>query len=143
MKEKRYPAPTPESFADFEKATGYPLPGCLRRIYETYGNGGFGPYSDMLGLIDGHKDDLGRDIHTIYNDYMTSDPEDTAWCWPEYMIPFLHLGCAMYLCYDAREAPYPIYRFDPSRRGIGDDMAPAFTLECASLESWLKDNVTS
>ena len=143
MKETRYPIPTPDTIREFENSIGYSLPIFLRNIYESYGNGGFGPGSDILGLIDGHKDDLGQDICTVYNRFMTCDPEDSAWEWPNHLIPFLHLGCSMYLCYDAREEQHPMYRFDPCRRGIGDDMFLAFTLERDSLESWLKENVIS
>jgi len=50
----------------FEEQTGISLPEEFIELYEEKGNGGFGPDYGFLGIVSGHKTDLGDSILELY-----------------------------------------------------------------------------
>jgi hypothetical protein len=130
-----------EDFESFEKETGLQLPESIKQMYNQFGNGGFGPYTDVMGLVSGHTDDLGNTVLTLYQLYLESDPESPNWIWPKALIPICHLGCAMYICLDTSKNEVPVIKFDPSGRtgpeATKEDWESGFTPLYPSLDEWI------
>lgn len=97
-----------------EKETGLKLPESLITLYEAKGNGGFGPEYGMLGIVSGHETDLGDTMLSLYKAFCAGDKEDCNWKWPQELIPFIHIGCAIHYCINSKEKEYPIVKFDPN-----------------------------
>lgn len=136
----KFPPPSEDEIKAFEEIIGYSVPKPLLDLYMEKGNGGFGPDYGMLGFIEGHKTDLDDSIASLYGAFCHADPEDPGWSWPRHLVPFIHIGCAVHFCFDARQEPYPVHQFDPNGYGPGVDWSGAFTLACDSLEGWLNKN---
>ncbi|MHC4926864.1 MAG: SMI1/KNR4 family protein, partial [Planctomycetota bacterium] len=130
-----------KDFLFFEKETGLILPECIKEMYNQFGNGGFGPYDDFMGLTSGHTDDLGNTVLNLYQSYLESDPESPSWNWPKKLLPVCHLGCSMYACLDISQSTVPVLKFDPSGRtgpeATKEDWEGAFTELFSSLHEWI------
>ena len=127
-------------FELFEKKTGQHLPESVNRMYNHFGNGGFGSGSDVMGLVSGHTNGLGDTVLVLYNFFLQDDPDDPNWIWPKELIPICDLGCAMYICLDTSKKEVPVLKFDPNGKGPGstkEDWAIAFTQLYPSLEEWI------
>src|SRR5262245_46492423 len=77
-----------------EEATGCTLPPLLRDVYMRIGNGGFGPGYGLLplSLDDAHADqECALDLYVAFR---STDPDDSAWGWPAFLVPFCDWGCA-------------------------------------------------
>ena len=125
----------------FKDITGVYLPNLLISLYEKRGNGGFGPKYGMLGIVEGHKTDLGDSMFSLYNSFNEKDPEDPNWIWPRELVPFIHLGCAIHLCIDTSHPTLRIIEFDPNGDGPGEKLAEHFREYCPSFEEWINANV--
>jgi len=77
------------------------LPSELKEIYLRVANAGIGPGYKIPGVKGGHTSDEGDSISELYTILGAYDPEDPQWEWPEGLVPFCHLGCAIYSCSDA------------------------------------------
>jgi hypothetical protein len=125
----------------FATATGLSLPNVLVELYAERGNGGFGPDYGLLGIVDGHKTDLGDCMLQLYQSFCESDPEDPGWLWPKNLVPFIHIGCAMHLCIDTAHPEQRVVLFDPNGSGPGEKLELHFKEESPSLAGWLERNV--
>jgi hypothetical protein len=119
-----------------EAALGFPVPEVLKQLYQTVGNGGFGPGYGLIGLYGGALDDQGMNAVELYQSYATSDPEDPHWRWPDGLLPICHWGCAIYSCIDCRSAGHPIITFDPNMRD--QSWAKCFVGSKHNLATWLQ-----
>lgn len=124
----------------FEDATGIMLPEVLLNAYRTHGAGGFGPDYGVLGIISGHQTDLGDTMLGLYQSFCSPDPEDKGWKWPRNLVPFIHLGCAIHLCFDSSKQGFPVIRFDPTGYGPGGNLVLFLHREGESLKAWLDAN---
>jgi len=126
-----------ESIALAESRLGFTLPPLLRAIYREVANGGFGESYGFLGLIDGPLNEDGLDSVSHYEAYRQPDPADEYWEWPSGLLPFCHLGCAMYHCVQCNDDGSPIVWFEPNPH---EDEAPwddSFIPFCSSLNEYL------
>ena len=124
------PAPPPASAAALratEAACGIALPPLLARLYREVANGGFGPAYGLLGVVDGHRDDVGR----------------TAWRWadnrgPAVLIAICHWGCGIYSLVDAADPDARMWGYDPNADVADADAVFPQELGLAQwLERWL------
>jgi hypothetical protein len=60
-----------------ERALGFQVPKLLRAIYETVGNGGFGPEYGIVGTKGGFKLD-GCTLESCYQDMVKLDKENAS-----------------------------------------------------------------
>lgn len=130
-----------KDFLLFEKETGLHLPKSIKRMYLQFGNGGFGPDSDVMGLVSGHTDDLGSTVLKLYITFSEDDPEDPNWNWPKELIPICHLGCSMYICLDISKENVPVIKFDPNGKGPGstkEEWESAFMKLYSNLHEWIE-----
>jgi hypothetical protein len=136
-KEKGRPASN-EAVVEAEDTLGFSFPKLLRDIYLEIANGGIGPGYKILGVKGGHTSDEGDSIEELYSIFMVSDPDDTAWKWPEGILPFCHWGCSIYSCIDTTKDGCPVVWFDPNMREPEEPMDQAFIEHRPSFESWLQ-----
>jgi len=129
-----------EEAKQFEEEAGVSLPEALVMLYENKGNGGFGPEYGMLGIITGHKTDLGDSILSLYKTFCESDPEDPGWYWPRNLVPFIHVGCAIHYCVDLNNNNYPVIEFDPNGYGPGEELSNHFKQKQQSFNDWVNEN---
>ena len=130
-----------EEAQKFTQETGIALPNLLIELYKEKGNGGFGPEYGMLGIVNGHKTDLGQSILSLYKSFCQDDPDDPGWKWPQNLIPFIHVGCAIHYCIDCNDSNFDIIEFDPNDHGPGIEWDSAFKKTGKSLNEWISDNI--
>ena len=126
----------------FKEETGVGIPKLLVDLYSDLGNGGFGPQYGMLGIDSGHETDMGDHMLSLYKALCTPDPEDPNWHWPRNLIPFIHIGCAIYLCVDTSNPENRIVRFDPNGYSPGGNLVEHFSVEGNSLKSWMEEQLS-
>ena len=119
-----------------EAALGFEVPELLKQLYQTVGNGGFGPGYGLIGLSGGTPDDLGRDAIQLYQFYSSADPDDADWRWPVGLLPICHWGCAIYSCIECKSDGNPMWVFDPNRHDQA--WTQCFIPAKRTLESWLE-----
>jgi hypothetical protein len=127
------------SIRSAELLLGQGLPALLRDLYGQVGNGGFGPGYGLLPLV---LEDDSSDEETVvklFTAFRCEDPEDSAWAWPEHLLPFCDWGCAIRSCVDASLPDGAVVTFDPNVRGVGEPMSQALARTHSSLRSWLSD----
>ncbi|MGV6851670.1 MAG: SMI1/KNR4 family protein [bacterium] len=127
-----------EAIAEAEQNIGYSFPPLILQIYSEVANGGIGPGYQILGVKGGHTSDEGDSISELYLALYDKDPEDPEWQWPKGIVPFCHWGCAIYSCFDASKADFPVFWFDPNMRELGEPMEQQFIPHRDSLESWFQ-----
>lgn len=93
---------------------GFDPPDLLIRLYQEFGNGGFGMGYGMMGLGGGFTDDMGSTCDDFYSKFAIIDPEDRTWEWPEKLLPFCHFGCAIYTCLDCNHPNSRVVYWDPN-----------------------------
>lgn len=123
-----------------EHRLGFRLPSTLRTVYREIGNGGFGPGYGLLPLI------ASEEVETVVDLYSAlrgTDPEDPAWCWPDYLVPFCDWGCAIRSCVDCATNDGRVVTFDPNSRQLDQDMSASFAATHSSLDAWFRDWVSS
>lgn len=96
-----------------EKVIGYRLPRLLRRLYLEVGNGGFGPGYGILGLRDGHRDDIHEGALDLYRSaHAQSSPH---WSFlPAGLLPICSWGCGIYSFADCSQQQGQIWGWDPN-----------------------------
>jgi hypothetical protein len=106
-------AARPEAVAEAEAVVGFPLPKLLRRLFLEVGNGGFGPGYGVLGVRDGHRDDLGHTAIDLWR--MAHDTPAGGWAFigPN-LLPICHWGCAIYSFVDCSADDGPMWGWDPN-----------------------------
>lgn len=117
-------------------ALGFEPPAILSEVYMTIANGGFGPGYELMGLIDGHTDDLGNTCIDLYKSFSESNPDDPAWIWPQNLLPICHWGCAIYSCIDCSTQTANMFVWDPNMWAAGDPRK-AIRPVGRDLSSWL------
>jgi SMI1 / KNR4 family (SUKH-1) len=122
-----------------EQRLGFKIPHTLRTLYLEVANGGFGPGYGVMGVDDGFMDDSGNTIADLYERYRRPDPEDPAWHWPEYLLPFCYWGCGVYSAVDYSKEPSPVYYTDASVKEAGEPMESIIRFHKPSIEDWLND----
>ncbi|MHA2217856.1 MAG: SMI1/KNR4 family protein [Candidatus Hodarchaeales archaeon] len=125
----------------FAQETGIELPKLFIDLYKDKGNGGFGPEYEMLGIVNGHKTDLGDSILSLYKSYCQDDPDDPEWKWPRNLVPFKHVGCAIHYCVDCSDSNFNIIKFDPNGHGPGIEWHSAFKKAGCSFNEWISNNI--
>lgn len=129
------------ALASAEAKLGFGLTPTLRQIYATGANGGFGPSYGVLGLLGGMRNEDGNDAVDQFSVYRENDPDDPLWAWPQALLPFVHLGCAIYFCVDCTRQEGPIIWFEPNPHEFGEPWNESFIPFAASTEellfSWL------
>jgi hypothetical protein len=132
------PIPDPASaevVAEVEDELGFELHPDLSELYQTVGNGGFGPCCGILGIGEGGAlDDLGRTADDAYVTLREPNQEDSSWFWPVGVLPFHHHGCGIYSCIDCHSADAAMLRFDPN---ACEKWEEAWQPERRNLVSWL------
>lgn len=127
-----------------EQRLGFKIPLLLRRIYTTISNGGFGDSYGTLGLMGGPVNEERLDAISLYESFRKPDATDNHWNWPVGLLPWCHLGCAMFHCVKCDAPPYPIIWFEPNPHETGQPWDDAFIPFCASLSeyltAWLQDD---
>ena len=94
---KRIPRATMAQISRSESGLQFELPALLRDLYLNIANGGF---LDLLGVIGGATDHLGRNAVDIYT--QSVDPNSGYRQWPDKLLPVRYLGCTHYECADCR-----------------------------------------
>ena len=87
----------------------------MRRIYVELADGGWGPDYGVLGVDEGHTDDLGGRVPEVYRTWHSTDslePHDIVL--PSTWVPFLHAGCAMHYCVDVSTPEGRVVLVDPN-----------------------------
>src|SRR5262249_21759392 len=81
----RYPCVDKEAIAQAVSDLGFRLPRLLRAVYQSVGNGGFGPGYGLIGLEGGATDDQGLNLVELYQQHeaTTFDRLEGRDCWPE------------------------------------------------------------
>ncbi len=125
---------------EFKDKTGIDLPKDFVELYLEKGNGGFGPDYGFLGIVNGHKTDLGDSMLTLYLSFLQPDEEDSGWHWPRQYIPFIDIGCAIHYCIDTSKESCPVVKFDPNGYGPGENLSAHFYRTSSSFKQWLKLN---
>lgn len=120
-----------------ETQLGFGLPLLLRQIYGEVSNGGFGYAYGFLGLLGGMVNEDGHDAVTQYRLYRQSDPSDPLWRWPESLLPFCHLGCAMFHCIRCDHPDAPVIWFEPNPHEHGESWDSSFIAFAPSLTAYL------
>ena len=65
-----FPVARPDQIARAEHDLGFPLPPLLKELYLRVGNGGYGPGYGLIGTTGGAKDDLGKNLESLYADFI-------------------------------------------------------------------------
>jgi hypothetical protein len=121
-----HPPLTGEQLEEAEARLGFAVPPSLRSLYESVGNGGFGPSYGLLGLIGGAKQEDGCDAIEMLEAYQQRDNDDPLWAWPDMLIPVVHLGCAMFFCVDASTSDGMVIWFEPNPHEAGQPWTDSF-----------------
>jgi len=129
-----------EESQQFKDQTGISLPDDLIELYLEKGNGGFGPQYGFLGIVTGHKTDLGDSILSLYQSFRSSSEDDPKWHWPETYIPFIHVGCAIHYCIDVASNNNAVIEFDPTDYNIEVGPKPHFNILSSSFKEWVVEN---
>jgi hypothetical protein len=145
----RFPPATDLQLAETERLLGFALPVALRGLYKEVANGGFGPGYGIVGAVGGARDSEGGfDIAEMYRLDRQSRPfleesgverGDSGWFepfyneWPRRVLRFVHWGCCIWSCIDARTGR--VLRYEPLH-GRRDREAMVF--EATSLEQWME-----
>ena len=126
---------------EFEEKSGRKLPACLVELYKKNGNGGFGPDYGLLGIINGHKTELGDSMLELYQSLCSVDPDDPNWAWPKELVPFIHIGCAIHYCIDTGCKINRVVEFDPT--DYDPEVGPKghFKEICSTFSEWVASNV--
>jgi hypothetical protein len=111
-----------------ERVLGFALPALLKTIYQTIGDGGFGPGRGLLSLAledpgDGRESAVALYRHQralIARDGASADMENLGdgalvMDWPERLVPICTWGSGVYSCVDCGSEHAPIVRFDPGQ----------------------------
>lgn len=116
-----------------ENVIGHLLPPLLRRLYLEVGNGGFGPGYGVLGLKDGHHDDLGRTALDWYR--RAHGTSESHWSGLlASLLPLCHWGCAIYSLIDCSDPEGPMWGWDPNP---GLEGMKALFRQPLTLAQWL------
>ena len=113
------PLATAEAVAELEAAVGYPMPSLLRRIYLEVADGGFGYVHKALSLA-GHPGQWDRMIDEYRNWRAPRMVEagdgygDEPYIHPRSVVPFVDLGCAMWLLVDFSTPQGRTWGWDPN-----------------------------
>ena len=132
------PVATPSQVERAESRIGFSFPALLRRVYTEIGNGGFGPGYGLFGIEDGNQRKTGLDVVDGYLAWRQKAPDDSAWDWPEYVVPLFDWGGFVVSCGDFSATGCPIVEFDPTIRADGEPMAKGFRPQAASLHIFLE-----
>jgi len=124
----------------FEEKTGVSFPLCLAELYQKNGNGGFGLEYGFIGIISGHKTDLGDSILTLYSTFTSASIDDPNWYWPKQLIPFIHIGCGLHLCIDVSDKQYKVVEFDPTDYDPDEGPKKHFSIISNSFNSWVESS---
>lgn len=131
----------PGAVEEAENVIGHELPPLLRRLYVEVGNGGFGPGYGVLGLRDGHHDDLGRTVPDWYR--QAHDTTESHWSGlSASLLPLCHWGCAIYSLIDCADPEGPMWGWDPNPGPGGTEalFPQPFTL-AQWLDRWVSGNL--
>ena len=142
---RRAPRPVAaEVLQSVERALGFEFPDLLRAIYLEVGNGGFGPAYGIVGMKEGAKRG-GRTLEAVYRDLAGLEKENSAWRWPERLLPLADYGCGMWSCVDCAYQKLPMILWDPNNLASELDGAEArlnwsnaFWDQGRSLRTWLE-----
>jgi SMI1 / KNR4 family (SUKH-1) len=121
-----------------ESRLGFKLPPLLHRLYTEISNGGFGYAYGFLGLLGGRLNEDKNDAVAQYLLYRQEDPDDRHWCWPEGLLPIVHLGCAMYHCVQCNDPEGPIVWFEPNPHEDGETWESSFIPFAPSLSAYIE-----
>jgi len=82
-----------------ESELGFVLPRPLVDLYQSYGNGGYGPGYGVIGIAGGHKDADGRlDLVSRYKAQVELYSQEDDIPWPVGLLPICNYGCGLYSC---------------------------------------------
>src|SRR6266571_2587889 len=125
-----------------ERQLGFPMAPELREVLVAVGNGGWGPGYGLLGVEGGFGDDFKYDSVQRYLGFRQPPPNDSAWQWPEGLLPTAYLGCAMYLCVSCLGEVGKVVWFEPNPRELGQPLdrflIPLYPSVSSWLEAWLR-----
>ena len=132
---------TTAQLAAAQQRLGFALPELLRRIYTEVSNGGLGYSYGLMGLVGGMLNEDRLDAVSQYLRYREPRPKEKDWAWPKGLLPFGHLGCAMYHCVKCEDPAHPVLWFEPNPIEEGQSWNDAFIPFAPSLtlyfETWL------
>ena len=115
------------------------LPELLIDLYQTIGNGGFGPQGGLLGLSDGHiGDDSQMTADELYHELIWGE-SPLAWDWPGALLPIAEGGCGLIYCLDIDSTDSDLRLFDPNGLEAEDNLLE-FIQDCnTTLSCWLDE----
>lgn len=122
--------------ARVESRLGLRIPGVLRLVYSTVGNGGFGPGYGLMGLPGGFTDDRGNSAVQLYEFFRLPSPKDSTWQWPAGVVPICHWGCAIYSCIDCSTDAGRVLIWDPNVRDRGTPVEAGLRSGHRSVAEW-------
>lgn len=117
------PLPAPLDTEDVRRAEavlGFALPPLLGALYTRVADGGFGPEYGLLPL------ERSVAVYTAMR--------ESAWRWPEGVLPIADFGCAMQACVDCRSESAQVLLFEPNP----GDPDLAWYLDSPALADWLR-----
>jgi len=134
-KRRPYPPVLAAEIERVEEALGFYLPPLFKEMYQSIGDGGFGPGLMRLNPPrSAWNDALNLDsIVFTYQELRRAYVEHASEYWPEGIIIITDWGCNIYSCLDCLGEPeYPILRKDYNHSH------DAFYRESPSLAQWLE-----
>ena len=134
---KLYKTASDDEVSAAEQRLGFALPGLLRQIYLQVSNGGFGPGYGLIGIEGGATDDLGNSVEQLYGKFWRPRLNDTSGFWPDGLLPFCYMGCAIYYCVACSSQGAPVYYFEPNIRGNGP-WGKTLRFAIGTLEEWFQ-----
>ena len=133
------PAASNSQLSDAEQAIGFELPEVLKSVFQSVGNGGFGPGYGLMGTDGGATDDTGATFVSMYKLFTAENSEQSDepnWDWPKGLVPICHWGCAIYSCVDLQNGA-SMAVWDPNGREPGSSPRTAIRYLDRDLTSWL------
>ena len=116
---------------------GFAPPDLFIDVLRRVGNGGFGPGYGFIGLEDGEANEDGDTAVDLYCLSRAPDPDDPAWHWPEFLLPFCSWGCAIYTCLDCSDGDMRLVHWDPNVWAPGTDPKAGLLDMAGGLPEWL------
>ncbi|MBY0531309.1 MAG: hypothetical protein K2P86_04995 [Xanthobacteraceae bacterium] len=109
-----HPVLSEADVTEAEVIIGFKLPPLLRDIYQSIGNGGFGPGNGLLGLRGGHADDQKPDV---VSHYLHDSKRFCLGGWKPQHLRLCHWGCAIYSLLNCTDGS--VLAYDPNLGGKG------------------------